>query len=113
MTTAQAMETVFVALHRDGADDLRRAPWRGSRNPFLGHCYVACEAVAALSDEHLRPHHVRVPGYGNHWFLRGEDNRVIDPTRGQYVHEPPYAKGRGCGFLTKLPSKRCIALLAL
>lgn len=36
---------------------------------------------------------------------------VLDPTRAQFKSPPPYDLGRGCGFLTKRPSKRARALM--
>jgi hypothetical protein len=78
-----------------------------------GHCYIATEALfhllkdnkrwkpmcASYNDEH---------GKATHWWLVNKDNgNILDPTKEQYLpDEPPYHLGRGCGFLTKNPSKR-------
>ena len=90
------------------SDDLRRAPWKGSSNPFAGHCYVASEALYHLmggSRSGFSPTFVRHED-APHWFLRGKDGRVLDPTAGQFRTPVPYSKGVGKGFLTKAPSRR-------
>jgi hypothetical protein len=95
-------------------DDLRRAPWRGSSNPLAGHCYVASEAAwHALGGKASgwTPCTLRHEG-GPHWFLRHADGRVLDLTAGQFTTPVPYAAARGCGFLTREPSKRARVVLA-
>jgi hypothetical protein len=89
-------------------DELRRAPWRGSPNPLAGHCYVASEAVWHMSggtESGLTPQVIRHEG-ATHWYLRRSDGEIIDPTASQFQTPVPYEQGRGCGFLTKAPSKR-------
>lgn len=90
-----------------------------------GQCYVAAEAVYhALGGKqagytpmvmHLPDGFELVSGwslYGapTHWFLR-IGGFILDPTVAQFVETPDYASGRGCGFLTRKPSKRAVALL--
>jgi hypothetical protein len=42
-----------------------------------------------------------------HWYLVNVNTtQKLDPTATQFKTRPPYIKGRGCGFLTKKPSKR-------
>jgi hypothetical protein len=95
-------------------DDLRRRPWKGSPCPVAGHCYVASEALwhalgGAASE--WRPKVVRHEG-ATHWYLESaEDGLVLDLTGSQFYRMPPYHKGRGCGFLTKAPSKRARILM--
>lgn len=92
-------------------DDLRRSPWRGSKNRLAGHCYVACEAIFHLSGKTLRPHFIRHEG-SPHWFLRDASGQVVDPTFSQFKNPVPYHLGRGKGFLTKSPSKRAATVMA-
>jgi hypothetical protein len=46
-----------------------------------------------------------------HWFLRHTSGLVMDPTVSQFRSPPDYTKARGCGFLTKQPSKRAHELM--
>ena len=52
-----------------------------------------------------------------HWYLKNSiTGEIIDPTVEQFIaknEKPPYEKGKGCGFLTKLPSKRAQIILDL
>jgi len=49
-----------------------------------------------------------------HWFLQDAAGTVLDPTFDQFngVDYTLYKLGRGCGFLTKQPSKRAKALIS-
>ena len=46
-----------------------------------------------------------------HWFLRHASGLVMDPTVSQFRNIPDYSKARGCGFLTRQPSKRAQQLM--
>jgi hypothetical protein len=103
-------ERIIAAL----TDDLRRAPWHGSPNPLAGHCYVASESywhLAGGAASGLTPQVIRHEG-ASHWYLRGADGQIIDLTAGQFQTPVPYAQGRGCGFLTRQPSKRAALVIA-
>lgn len=94
-------------------DDLRRPLWQGHSNPLAGHCYVASEVTYHLmggKDAGLTPQFVRHEGQP-HWFLRDADGLVIDPTADQFDTLVPYNRARGCGFLTKQPSRRAQIVL--
>jgi hypothetical protein len=102
-------ERIVAAL----TDDLRRAPWQGSPNPLAGHCYVASEVYWHLNggpSSGLVPQVIRHEG-ATHWFLRATDGRVIDLTADQFSTPVPYHLARGCGFLTKRPSKRAAIVI--
>ena len=90
-------------------DDLRRRPWRGSPNPWAGHCYVASEYVYHLfggTAGPWKPMFLRV-GPTPHWFLQHkETGKRLDVTAGQFGSVLPYSEARGKGFLTSRPSKR-------
>ncbi len=83
-------------------------------HPLAGHCYVAVEAIwhACARSPDLRPTVLTVDG-GTHWFLRTPWPYPIDPTADQFSRAVDYATGRGCGFLTKKPSKRAQIVLDL
>lgn len=107
------IDAIFRAL----TDDLRRPPYAGSANPLAGHCYHATEALWHLLGQPagLYPHVVRMPGHtalhsATHWYLEGPFGR-IDLTFAQYDEPVPYEQGRGCGFLTKQPSKRAQTII--
>ena len=84
-------------------------------HPLHGHCYVACEALwhACGRSPDLRPTVLRMPDGGTHWYLRTPWPYPIDPTADQFSRAVDYAAGRGCGFLTKKPSKRAQIVLDL
>jgi hypothetical protein len=46
-----------------------------------------------------------------HWFLRHQTGLIRDLTAAQFENVPSYADARGCGFLTKQPSKRAQVVL--
>ncbi len=59
----------------------------------------------------FKPCHVKHENE-THWFLRHKTtNEIIDMTAGQFRTTVPYDLGRGCGFLTKQPSKRAQILI--
>ena len=107
------MSTLSLIVHAL-TDDLRRAPWKGSANPLAGHCYVASEAAwhaMGGKDSGYVPQTIRHEG-ATHWYLRhAEHGTILDLTASQFSTPVPYAKGRGCGFLTREPSKRARIVL--
>lgn len=121
LTPTGACACLRASFDSDAARALRSLPWRA--DPLAvdsaGHCYVACEVLYHHLGGPLgawRPVHMRHEG-ASHWFLRDRySGAVMDPTSDQF-HKPPtaadYARGRGCGFLTRNPSKRAVKLAAL
>lgn len=94
-------------------DDLRRPPWRGSENHLAGHCYVASEVAYHLlggKASEYTPQVIRHEG-SQHWFLKNKSGRIIDLTAEQFDSAVPYDRSRGCGFLTRGPSKRAQIVL--
>lgn len=79
-----------------------------------GNCYVTCEALYHLmggASSMWKPMVMRWEG-DTHWFLYHKSIRLIlDPTRAQFERCPDYTKARGCGFMTKKPSKRAKLLM--
>lgn len=110
MNAAEAIRDVRRALIL--SDDLRRAPWKGSRDPIAGHCYIASEVLRVMLGEEWRPHVMRHEG-ATHWYLvHARTGQVCDATADQFRAQPSYHKGRACGFLTREPSKRARILAA-
>ena len=95
-------------------DDLRRAPYKGHRNPLRGHCYVASEALYHLKGGKragLKPMFISHEG-APHWFLADTKNNVyIDLTSGQFETPVPYHLAKGKGFLTAKPSARAAQVM--
>ena len=111
MTTAHS-EICYEILN-NLSEDLRRPKWRFNKNWLAGHCYVASEVAYHLTGGRLvwKPMVVRHEG-GTHWYLQNRfDGDVLDLTASQFYTKIPYHKGRGCGFLTKGPSKRARKLI--
>lgn len=84
--------------------------------PAFGCCYPAAEVLYHLWGKYngFKPATKRSsPRRGDlHWFLRHPDGRILDPTASQFGNDPfDYTGARGCGFLTKQPSKRAQILL--
>lgn len=81
-----------------------------------GNCYAAAEALYHIlggKRAGLTPMVVKLPNGGTHWYLRTIAWEIIDPSRKQFVGKLDfdYYRGRGCGFLTKKPSKRARKLI--
>ena len=94
-------------------DDLRKKEYRGHPNKFWGHCYIASEALYHLwgKERGYKPQVMRLDNGGTHWFLK-KGCHIVDPTEKQFDKPVDYSKGRGTGFLTKEPSKRCKILMS-
>jgi hypothetical protein len=81
--------------------------------PARGNCYVTSEAIYHLiggKRAGWKPMRMRHEGE-THWFLQHESGMVLDATAAQFTRIPDYTKARGCGFLTKKPSARAVALM--
>lgn len=113
MHSIQRLRTVIVA---ELSPDLLKPQYLKleNRNRFTGHCYVASEALYHLRGglrSGLLPQCVRHEG-GVHWYLkRRKDGRIFDLTSKQFSSLPPYESGKGCGFLTRKPSRRAQVLI--
>ena len=78
-----------------------------------GQCYVISEALYHFLGgkvEGWTPQVVRHEG-NTHWYLKHRDGLIVDATAAQFKTPVPYHKGRGCGFLTKKPSRRTRQLM--
>lgn len=83
---------------------------KAAGHPLAGHCYIACEALSHLEPGKYHPQVINYEGV-SHWFLRTAQGEVVDPTAEQFSTPVPYDQGRGCGFLTRVPSARTRTLL--
>lgn len=94
------------------SEDLRKPKWRFNDNYLAGHCYVVSEVIYHLSGKMIwKPMVVNHEG-GTHWFLKSRiDDSILDVTSSQFYSPVPYDQARGCGFLTKSPSKRARKLI--
>lgn len=110
-TIAQMSERVRAVL----TDDLLTPTYRSlpNRTPTTGHCYAASEALYHLLGGKAAgwiPVRLRHEG-GPHWFLRHLDGTILDATSDQFDTPVPHGQGTGCGFLTRLPSKRAAEII--
>lgn len=109
MPMLAVMDSLAHKIRRHLTPDLLKPEYRGASHPYAGHCYVASEAYWHLTGKRYKPMVIRHEG-GTHWFLRDGD-RVIDLTAEQFSTPIPYDAARGCGFLTREPSKRARELM--
>lgn len=112
----QLIEQIKSAL----TPDLLKPQYLNLQNlggPTAGHCYHAAEAlyyILSSSEDGWVPHVYREEDGITHWWLKHVDGRIADPTVDQYGNDPlPYERGlgKGCGFLTKKPSRRAQIIL--
>lgn len=110
VTTQQIVDAVRASL----TDELLDASWRRKRDSgklshvvaTTGHCFVAAQAVYWLlggPDGAYKGAVMRV-GAGprdTHWFVRGADGEIVDPTFDQFTSAPDYSRGKNCGFSTR------------
>lgn len=85
----------------------------GKEGKSNGHCYVASEAVYHLmggKEAGFKGVTLNFQGYP-HWWIVDQFGQVLDPTADQYDVVVPYGKGKGCGFLTRQPSKRAAIVI--
>lgn len=94
------------------SDDLLKKEYKNipHRNKFTGHCYVASETYYHLSNKNLKVYHIKHENT-THWFLKDDNNNIIDITKDQFKKPVPYQKAKRGFFLTKTPSKRSLKLI--
>lgn len=98
-------QQIQAALSRD----LLRPQYQNLRAcPYTGHCYVASEVLYHLYGKQ-NGYTPACMAHENtmHWFLRNKQTgQILDITVEQFQSVPNYKQARGCGFLTREPSKR-------
>jgi hypothetical protein len=112
------MVDLILNIQKNLTPDLLRGRWKVQQeHPLEGHCYIAAEVLwHSLGKNNYKPicaSYSDEKGKCTHWWLVDKKtNNILDPTAEQYHPEkPPYELGRGCGFLTKEPSKRAKIVL--
>lgn len=74
-----------------------------------GNCYHCSEALYHIlggKKAGWKPMYMNTRATGHHWFLLHKSGMILDATKRQFGKvKPDYSKARGCGFLTKRPSK--------
>lgn len=117
------LDLIVAAL----SPDLLKPTWQRVAQakgcPLVGHCYAASEAMFHLlggADKGWVPQVLShaswpaglAPGQ-THWFLRNaRTGEVVDPTAGQFLPLcPDHSAAKGCGFLTRAPSRRAAVLI--
>lgn len=109
------MKQVIKAIQENLTTDLLQSKYRKQitkdTHPYFGHCYIATEAAYHIQgkQEGYKPQVMRIDENTTHWYLKKGDE-ILDITQEQFPFELDYSLGRGCGFLTKKPSKRTIRL---
>lgn len=81
-------------------DDLLKKGWSG-------HCYLFAETFYHLygKDQGWKVMCHNAEGFETHWWIQAPDGAIFECLDDE---EPfPYYLGRGKGFLTREPSKRC------
>lgn len=115
----EEIEKLIEIIKDSLSDDLLKPEYRKleNRHRTTGHCYIASEALYHLigGKDRVSSYSGRDSENDTHWWLVDKvTGEIYDPTAEQYYHEnekPPYENGRPCGFLTRVPSKRCAVLL--
>ena len=126
MTIPRLEQNLIDKIRNALSDDLLKPNWKKQKKlidplstnhkinyQVYGHCYIASEALYYLlggKDSGYVPQVITVNN-GTHWFLKNKQNDILDPTFDQFNFKINYSKSRGCGFLTKQPSKRTQQLL--
>lgn len=87
--------------------------WQNHPHPMGGYCYVATEALYYLlggSAAGLTVKRAPCAG-GEHWWLEGPDDTLIDATADQFVDDLGYGDGVASAFLTSEPSPRALKVI--
>lgn len=87
--------------------------WQNHPHPIGGYCYVASEALYYLlggSEAGLTVKRAPCVG-GEHWWLEGRGDKLIDATADQFEGDFDYSKGVASKFLTPEPSPRAVKIM--
>ncbi len=87
--------------------------WQNHPHPMGGYCYVASEAVYyVLGGSEAGLMVKRAPCWdGEHWWLEGRGDKLIDPTADQFEGDFDYSNGVASKFLTAEPSPRTVNII--
>jgi hypothetical protein len=87
--------------------------WQNHPHPMGGYCYVASEALYYLlggSEAGLTVKRAPCEG-GEHWWLEGRGDKLIDATADQFGDDFAYSEGVASTFLTPEPSPRAVKII--
>jgi aminoglycoside phosphotransferase (APT) family kinase protein len=87
--------------------------WQNHPHPVGGYCYVASEALYYIlggGEAGLRAKRAPCAG-GEHWWLEGPGDKLIDATADQFDGDFDYAEGVASAFLTPEPSPRAVKII--
>ncbi len=87
--------------------------WQYHSHPMGGYCYVASEALYYLlggSEAGLTVKSAPCEG-GEHWWLEGRGDKLIDATADQFEDDFAYSEGVASKFLTSEPSPRAVKII--
>lgn len=105
-TMASAVQSVLTAELLKPA--YRRAA-ELSKRKFIGHCYVASEALYHLLGGKAKGYRSvnlskqLAPEFGPHWWVESAGGEVIDVTAEQFDKPVPYGLGSYKAWITSLP----------
>lgn len=87
--------------------------WQNHAHAMGGYCYVASEALYYLLGGRAAGLTVkRAPCEGGeHWWLEGQGEKLIDATADQFESDFDYTKGVASTFLTTEPSPRAVKVM--
>jgi len=95
----RVMGTKHLRAHYSGR-------WTTER-PTTGYCYVVAEVLYHyLAPDGYRPHVMKTGEDDTHWFLKGPNGEVIDPTDDQFNEPLDYSAGKPQNFMTRQVSQR-------
>lgn len=95
------IESLMKRLIDNLSDDLRKKPYKGSKNKLKGHSYIASEALNHLLGGKKSEYTPMFLKYKNqpHWFLKSKLNdEILDIAKKQFYFKVDYSKAIGKGF---------------
>ena len=87
--------------------------WQNHPHAMGGYCYVASEALYYLlggGEAGLTVRRAPCEG-GEHWWLEGRGDKLIDATADQFEDDFAYDEGVASEFLTSDPSPRAVKII--
>lgn len=105
--STKEINNLISLIQKNLTDDLLKPKYRGRKEKYAGHCYVASECFYYLygKDHGWKPYCFRNSAGETHWWLQKE-SEIIDITAEQLPPGYDYSRGR-LQFFVNYPSKRC------
>jgi hypothetical protein len=111
--TTEHEETAVAIVRSVLTPELLPPEWQSHPHPLGGYCYVASEALYYLlggSEAGLTAKRAPCAG-GEHWWLEGRADKLIDATADQFEDDFDYGTGVASTFLTPEPSPRAVKIM--